>query len=72
MDIGGTTMVGTIHVILYLNHPHSRNQATVTLPDTYAIDLQQLISLIMPNAAMESIVLGRRQWQWLWLIVDWQ
>ena len=44
MDIGSTTMVGTLCVILYLNHPRSRNQATVTLPDTYVIDLQQLIS----------------------------
>ena len=49
MDIGGTAVVGTIHVILYLNHPHSRNQATVTLPDTtYTIDLQRMTSWTMP------------------------
>ena len=48
MDISGTAVVGTIRVILYLNHPHSRNQATVTLPDTYAINLHWLISWIMP------------------------
>ena len=70
MDIGGTAVVGTIHVILYLNHPHSRNQATVTLPDTYAIDLQWLISWIMPTAAMASIILGQWQRPWLGLVVD--
>ena len=70
MDTGGTAVVGTICVILYLYQHHVRNQATATSPDTYAIDLQWVISLIMPTVTKVFIILGQQQQPWLWWIVD--